>query len=50
MGSSRGSERLEEDARMVSDSEKEPEELRRRVVLGLDGVETWRERLHLRAL
>jgi hypothetical protein len=50
MGSSRGRERLEEDARRVSDPENEPEELRRRVVLGLGGGETWRERLHLRAL
>ena len=50
MGSSRGRERLDEDARRVSDSEKEPEELRRRVVLGLGGGETWRDRLQRRAL
>lgn len=40
IGSSRGSERLEEDARRVSDSENEPDELRRRVMLGLGGGET----------
>jgi hypothetical protein len=50
MGSSRGRERLEEDALRVSDSEKEPEELRRRVVVGLGGGETRRERLQRRAL
>jgi hypothetical protein len=49
MGSPRGRERLEEDARRVSDSEKEAEELRRRV-LGLGGGETWRARFQRRAL
>lgn len=49
IGSSLGRERLEEDARSVSDSEKEPEELRRRV-LGLGAGETCRARLQRRAL